>query len=102
MVDVAGHHLYDHGSTALVPIVQGVGDLATALADGPVNLERGSATTCRLMTLNLSRVPLAISAQFGLASIIGASAPPVTRELPQSVCSPRAQSSLLCRDGKGC
>lgn len=44
--------LYAHGFAALVPIVQGVGDLATALANGPENLERAVTTTCRLLTLN--------------------------------------------------
>jgi glycerate kinase len=44
--------LYAHGFTALVPIGQGVGDLATALADGPGNLKRAVTTNCRLLTLN--------------------------------------------------
>jgi len=43
--------LYDHGFTALVPIVQGVSDLPGALADGAANLERAVATTCRLLAL---------------------------------------------------
>jgi len=47
--------LYTHGFAALVPIVQGVGDLATAIADGPVNLERAVTTTCRLLALTPSR-----------------------------------------------
>ncbi|HEY8719608.1 glycerate kinase [Pengzhenrongella sp.] len=43
--------LYSHGFAALVPIVQGVTDLPSALADGPANLERAVATTCRLLAL---------------------------------------------------
>jgi glycerate kinase len=43
--------LYSLGFTALVPIVQGVSDLAHALADGPRNLEHAVATTCRLLAL---------------------------------------------------
>ena len=43
--------LYDHGFTALVPIVQSVSDLPGALADGAANLERAVATTCRLLAL---------------------------------------------------
>ncbi|TFC05621.1 glycerate kinase [Cryobacterium adonitolivorans] len=41
--------LYDHGFVALVPIVQGVSDLPSALVDGAANLERAVATTCRLL-----------------------------------------------------
>ena len=43
--------LYDHGFAALVPIVQGVSDLPTALTNGPANLEHAVATTCRLLDL---------------------------------------------------
>ncbi|MBC7442303.1 MAG: glycerate kinase [Ramlibacter sp.] len=43
--------LYDHGFSALVPIVAGVGDLPQALRDGPKNLERAVATVCRLLAL---------------------------------------------------
>ena len=43
--------LYPLGFTALVPIVQGASDLAKALAEGPMNLERAVATTCRLLAL---------------------------------------------------
>ncbi|POH57931.1 glycerate kinase [Cryobacterium zongtaii] len=44
--------LYDHGFAALVPIVPGVSDLPSALADGAANLERAVATVCRLLTLS--------------------------------------------------
>jgi len=43
--------LYSHGFAALVPIIQGVSDLPSALVHGPVNLERAVATTCRLLAL---------------------------------------------------
>jgi len=43
--------LYAAGFTALVPIVQEVSDLPSAIADGPANLERAVATTCRLLAL---------------------------------------------------
>lgn len=41
--------LLDHGFTALVPITTGPVDLATALADGPANLQRAVATAMRLI-----------------------------------------------------
>ncbi|MFC4553624.1 glycerate kinase [Georgenia faecalis] len=41
---LAGHFL------ALVPIVPGVSDLPTALAQGPANLERAVTMVCRLLT----------------------------------------------------
>ena len=41
--------LYEHGFRALVPIIQSVSDLPSALADGPRNLERAVSTTCRLL-----------------------------------------------------
>jgi glycerate kinase len=41
--------LYQHGVVALVPIVQGVTDLPSALADGARNLELTAATVCRLV-----------------------------------------------------
>ncbi|TFC58669.1 MULTISPECIES: glycerate kinase [unclassified Cryobacterium] len=44
--------LYDHGFAALVPILPGVSDLPSALADGAANLERAVATVCRLLTLS--------------------------------------------------
>ncbi|ASD21021.1 glycerate kinase [Cryobacterium sp. LW097] len=44
--------LYDHGFAALVPILPGVADLPSALADGAANLERAVATVCRLLTLS--------------------------------------------------
>jgi len=44
--------LYDHGFAALVPIVQAVSDLPSAIAGGPANLERAVATTCRLLGLH--------------------------------------------------
>ncbi|WP_024287242.1 glycerate kinase [Cellulomonas sp. KRMCY2] len=47
--------LHGHGFAALVPIVQAVSDLPTALAEGPVNLERAVATTCRLLALHEQR-----------------------------------------------
>ncbi len=43
--------LYSVGLSALVPIVQGVSDLSRALAEGPENLERAVATTCRVLAL---------------------------------------------------
>lgn len=43
--------LYSLGFAAMVPIVQGVCDLPQALTDGPLNLERAVATTCRLLAL---------------------------------------------------
>ena len=43
--------LYSLGVGALVPIVQGVSDFPRALADGPVNLERAVAMTCRILLL---------------------------------------------------
>jgi glycerate kinase len=43
--------LYNHGFSALVPIVQEVCTLPEALADGAVNLERAVARTCRLLAL---------------------------------------------------
>jgi glycerate kinase len=43
--------LYNHGFSALVPIVQEVCTLPEALADGAVNLERAVARTCRLLDL---------------------------------------------------
>jgi glycerate kinase len=47
--------LYSKGLTAIVPIVQGVTDLSRALEDGPTNLERAVATSCRLMSLGSGR-----------------------------------------------
>jgi glycerate kinase len=41
--------LYSLGLSAIVPIVRGVSDLAHALAEGPTNLERATATSCRLI-----------------------------------------------------
>ncbi len=46
--------LYDHGFGALVPIVQEISDLPCALKDGPANLERATATVCRILALGLS------------------------------------------------
>jgi glycerate kinase len=43
--------LYTLGLSAIVPIVQGASDLAQALAEGPTNLERAAATSCRLIAL---------------------------------------------------
>jgi glycerate kinase len=43
--------LYALGFNALVPITQGVSDRTRALAEGPLNLERAVATTCRLLAL---------------------------------------------------
>ena len=44
--------LYAHGFAALVPIVQAVSDLPSALAAGPENLQRAVETTCRLLKLS--------------------------------------------------
>jgi glycerate kinase len=41
--------LYARGFSAIVPIVQGVSDLPRALSEGPANLERAVATTCRVL-----------------------------------------------------
>jgi glycerate kinase len=43
--------LYNHGFSALVPIVQGVCTLPEALANGAVNLEHAVAQTCRLLAV---------------------------------------------------
>lgn len=43
--------LYALGVDAIVPIVQGVSELADALAEGPKNLERAVVNTCRLLAL---------------------------------------------------
>jgi glycerate kinase len=43
--------LYSLGLSAIVPIVQGVSSLSQALAEGPTNLERAVATSCRLISL---------------------------------------------------
>jgi glycerate kinase len=43
--------LYPLGFAALVPIIQEVSELPRALAEGPMNLERAVATTCRLLAL---------------------------------------------------
>jgi len=48
--------LYDHGFLALVPIVPGVVDLPTALADGPENLQHATETVCRLLTASRGTV----------------------------------------------
>jgi glycerate kinase len=50
-VGVGAEIAYSLGFAALVPIIQGVSDLPRALADGPLNLERAVATTCRLLAL---------------------------------------------------
>jgi len=50
-VDAGADVLYSHGFAALVPIVQSISDLPSALAAGPENLERAVATTCRLLAL---------------------------------------------------
>lgn len=47
--------LLDHGVTALVPIVHGVTDLPTALAEGEKNIRRASATVVRLLVAGLER-----------------------------------------------
>ena len=44
--------LYAHGFAALVPIVQAVSDLPSALSAGPENLQRAVETTCRLLGLS--------------------------------------------------
>lgn len=41
--------LYDHGFTAIVPIVRSITSLPTALADGAVNLELAVQTVCRVL-----------------------------------------------------
>lgn len=41
--------LYEHGVTAIVPIVRGVSDLRTALAEGAVNLELAVQAVCRVV-----------------------------------------------------
>jgi glycerate kinase len=43
--------LYALGVRAIVPIVQGVSDMRTALSEGPINLERAVSTTCRALAL---------------------------------------------------
>lgn len=48
--------LVGHGFAAVVPITTGPCDLATALAQGPVNLERAVATALRLTQVN-ARTP---------------------------------------------
>ena len=53
-VDIGAEVLYSHGFAALIPIVQTVSDLPSALAAGPENLERAVATTCRLLALGTS------------------------------------------------
>ncbi|MHB1064973.1 MAG: glycerate kinase [Georgenia sp.] len=50
-VGTGAEALYDHGFTALVPIVRAVGDLPTALAAGAANLERAVETVFRLLAL---------------------------------------------------
>jgi glycerate kinase len=50
-VGPGAEQLYRHGVHALVPIVRGVTDLPTALADGPANLEAAVAMVCRLLSL---------------------------------------------------
>lgn len=45
--------LLDHGFVALVPIVQGITDLPTALAEGGANLRRAVATSVRLLRTTL-------------------------------------------------
>jgi glycerate kinase len=50
-IGVGAEIAYSLGFTALVPIIQGVSDLPRALADGPLNLERAVATSCRLLAL---------------------------------------------------
>jgi len=50
-VDSGAEVLYAHGFAALVPIVQSISDLPSALAAGPENLERAVVTTCRLLAL---------------------------------------------------
>ena len=42
------------GIVAAVPIVRGVTDTATALADGEENLERATAMVCRLVAVSAS------------------------------------------------
>lgn len=42
------HILLDHGFSAIVPIIRGPADLATALAEGAANLEAAAATAMRL------------------------------------------------------
>lgn len=48
-VDPSADALLDHGFIAIVPILQAVSDLNTALADAPENLERSVATCMRLL-----------------------------------------------------
>jgi glycerate kinase len=48
-VEEGAEALYNHGILALVPIVPGPVDLPTALADGPVNLQRATEMVCRLL-----------------------------------------------------
>jgi glycerate kinase len=48
--------LYSLGLSAIVPIVQGVSNLSQALAEGPTNLERAVATSCRLISLRDERI----------------------------------------------
>jgi glycerate kinase len=51
--------LYAVGVRAIVPIVQDVSDLPTALAEGPANLERAVTTVCRLLALGGGRSDVA-------------------------------------------
>lgn len=50
-IGAGAEELLDHGVVAIVPIGRGAGDLATALAAGPADLEAATATTCRLLML---------------------------------------------------
>lgn len=59
--------LYDRGFAALVPIVQEVSDLPSALTDGPANLERAAATVCRILALGRA-AGVARGAQAGWAT----------------------------------
>lgn len=43
--------LYDLGVLRIVPIAEGVTDLPRALAEGPINLERAAAMTCRSLAI---------------------------------------------------
>ena len=56
-VDAGADVLFDHPDfhvAALVPIMQGPSTLEQALQDGPTNLRRATATTLRLISLQLS------------------------------------------------
>jgi glycerate 2-kinase len=48
-VDPSADALLKHGIIAVVPILQGVSDLSTALTEAPENLERSVATCMRLL-----------------------------------------------------